>query len=283
MRPLLSLLTLSFLLMACGPPDADADADYADRMGMEHAGETPTATAATHGADSLDVATEDVVYATVDGAAVTGYLARPSDAEGPLPGIIVIQEWWGLNDNIRAMARQFAAQGYTALAVDLYSGQVATTRDDAMTYMQAAMANEASLTENVRQAYGYLTTEQQAPRVGSVGWCFGGGWSLRTALTLPDELDAAVIYYGQVVTDRDQLATLNVPVLGLFGADDGGIPVDQVRAFESTLQDLGKDATVQIYEGANHAFANPSGERYHAEAAEDAWARTTAFFAEHLK
>ncbi|NNF59083.1 MAG: dienelactone hydrolase family protein [Rhodothermaceae bacterium] len=281
MRPLLALLILPLLLVACSP--SDADGDYADRMATEHADETPTATATTHGADSLDVRTEDVVYATVNGEAVTGYLARPTDADGPLPAIIVIQEWWGLNDNIRAMARQFAAQGYTALAVDLYSGQVATTPDEAMSYMQAAMEEEAALTENVRQAYAYLTTEQQAPRVGSVGWCFGGGWSLRTALALPDDLDAAVIYYGQVVTDRDRLATLNVPLLGLFGADDQGIPIHQVQDFESTLQDLGKDATVQIYEGANHAFANPSGERYNAEAAEDAWARTTAFFAEHLK
>src|SRR5690606_16635746 len=168
-------------------------------------------------------------------------------------------------------------------AVDLYEGRVAQTADSARAYVEEAMANEERLTENVRQAYQYLVTEQRAPRVGAVGWCFGGGWALRTALALPHSLDAAVIYYGQLVTDRDRLATLDVPILGLFGAEDQGIPLEQVRAFEAALDALGKDAEVHVYEGANHAFANPSGERYDAEAAEDAWAKTTAFLTEHLQ
>lgn len=279
MRRLSFLLLPLLLLAACSDPDGD----YADRMAEEHAGETPTATAATSGADSLEVTGEDVVYATVDGQPVTGYLAQPQDgsAEGR-PAVIVIQEWWGLNDNIRAMARTLAGEGYTALAVDLYGGKVASVPDSAMAYMQAAMENEAQLTDNVTQAYAYLT-DLGAPRVGSIGWCFGGGWSLRTALALPEALDAAVIYYGQVITDRDRLAALEVPILGLFGAEDQGIPVAGVREFESTLQGLGKDVTVRVYEGANHAFANPSGGRYDAEAAEDAWALTTSFFAEHLQ
>ena len=122
-----------------------------------------------------------------------------------------------------------------------------------------------------------------ATKIGSIGWCLGGGMSLRTALLHPQDLDAAVIYYGRVQTDREVLAPLEVPILGLFGAEDQGIPVATVRAFEATLKELGKDARIHIYEGANHAFANPTGNRYHAEAAGDAWARTLAFFAEHLR
>jgi carboxymethylenebutenolidase len=277
MRPLL-ILPLLLALVACGPSD-----DYADRMAHEHAGETPTATAATDGADTLGVIEESVVYATVEGRPVTGYLARPEGEAGALPGVIVIHEWWGLNDNVRAMTRRLAAEGYATLAVDLYEGRVAENPDSARALVQAASAREGALTENLVQAYRYLAGERHAPRVGAIGWCFGGGWSLRTALALPDSLDAAVVYYGQPVTERDRLARLNVPVLGLFGGADQGIPVARVREMEATLHELGKDATIVVYEGANHAFANPSGDRYDAEAAEDAWDRTVAFFAEHLK
>ena len=118
--------------------------------------------------------------------------------------------------------------------------------------------------------------------MGVIGWCFGGGWSFRTALALPDAIDAAVIYYGEPVTDRDRLDALEMPILGLFGGADQGIPVARVREMEAALDALGKDATIVVYDGANHAFANPSGRRYDAEAAEDAWTRTTAFLAEHL-
>ena len=280
MRLLLLVLLVPFALAAC----ADSDDDYADRMAHEHAGEAPSASGATEGADSLDVTAEAVAYATVNGEPVTGYLARPEgEAADSLPGLIVIHEWWGLNDNIRAMTRKLAAEGYTALAVDLYGGRVAGTSDSAMAIMQDATAHPDRLLDNLTQAYRYLVTRQQAPRVGSIGWCFGGGWSLRTALALPDSLDAAVIYYGEPVTDRSRLATLDMPLLGLYGAQDQGIPVERVREMERTLNDLGKNAQIVVYEGAGHAFANPSGERYVPLVAEDAWNTTTAFLARYVK
>ena len=149
MHRLVLLLLPALLLAAC----ADTDADYADRMAHEHAGETPTATAATNGPDSLDVIAEEVVYASLGGTPVTGYLARPEGAASePLPGLIVIQEWWGLNDNIRAMTRRLAAEGYAALAVDLYEGRVAQTADSARAYVEEAMANEERLTEKDRKS-----------------------------------------------------------------------------------------------------------------------------------
>jgi carboxymethylenebutenolidase len=145
------------------------------------------------------------------------------------------------------------------------------------------MAQPESILENLRQAHRFLVSEQGAPRTGSIGWCFGGGWSLQAALALPGELDASVMYYGRVETDPARLATLETPLLGLFGGDDGGIPVAGVRAFERELAALGKPAEIQIYEGAGHAFANPSGTRYQPEAAEDAWRRTLEFFQQQLQ
>lgn len=271
----LALLPL-LALLACASTD-----DYADRMAHEHADETPTATAAVGGTDSLDVTAEDIVYATVAGRPVTGYLARPEEAAtDSLPGLVVIHEWWGLNDHVRAMTRRLAAEGYAALAVDLYDGRVGTSSDSARAIMMDAVARPERLVDNLSQAYRYLVAEERAPRVGAIGWCFGGGWALETALALPDSLDAVVVYYGEPVTDRARLAPLQMPLLGLFGGADGGIPVAQVRQMEAALQELGKDVTIVVYEGAGHAFANPSGQRYDAEAAEDAWARTTAFLSE---
>ncbi len=280
MRILFGLLATLLVMSACQTPDANGE--YADRMNQEHADDTPISSAATAGTDTLDVTGEDVVYATVNGTEVTGYLVRPDNVEGPLPGVIVIQEWWGLNDNIRAMAEKIAALGYTALAVDLYNGQVATTPEEASRFMGEAMENQAALTQNVTQAYAYLTGEHDALKVGSIGWCFGGGWSLRTAIALPEELDAAVIYYGQLDTDPEHLEPLQMPILGLFGQDDAGIPEEQVLEFATVLDELGKDADITIYPNADHAFANPSGGRYNEEAAEDAWSRVVAFFAANL-
>ena len=275
----LAMLPFLFALAAC----QSGDADYADDMREQHDGDAPAATGMTDGADAVRVRAERVDYATVGGEPVSGYLARPEGAEGGLPGVVVIQEWWGLNDNVEAMARRLAAEGYAALAVDLYGGQVAATPDEAMALMREAMGREDALTDNLTQAYAYLADDLGAPRVGSVGWCFGGMWSLRTALALPDGLDAAVMYYGRPVTDADQLAALSMPVLALFGGADESIPPDTVAAFEAALAEAGVEHTVRTYPGAAHAFANPSGQAYDAEAAEDAWDRTTAFLAQTLQ
>ena len=274
-------VVLSFVVgLGC---TSSPDADYSDRMAAEHEGDTPVASEAAGEQPASEVSTEAVTYADVEGRPVVGFLARPVRGAEGAPGIIVIQEWWGLNDNIRAMARQLAGAGYNALAVDLYGGEVAEDRDRARALMSGTMEREAELEVNLHEAYRYLTDELGAPAVGTIGWCFGGGWSLRAALLLPDEIDATVIYYGRLVTDRDRLEPLHVPILGIFGAEDQGIPVDRVREFESTLQELGKDVSIHVYDGAGHAFANPSGTRYNSEAAEDAWSKTMAFFEEHLR
>ena len=277
-----NLTSLAIALAAFGLScSGSSDSEYAENMAREHAEDTPVSNEVSERAPASEITSETVTYATVNGEPVTGYLAVPAGPEGPLPGIIVIQEWWGLNDNIRSMADQLAGQGYRALAVDLYQGKTATTPDEAGKLMSAAMERADALTDNLVQAYDYLAKDGQ--RVGTIGWCFGGGWSLATALALPDKVAATVMYYGRVVTDKAELEKLQMPVLGFFGAEDQGIPVESVREFEAALKSLGKDAEIHIYEGAGHAFANPSGQNYQEEPAKDSWTRTLAFFAKHLK
>jgi carboxymethylenebutenolidase len=255
--------------------------DPAVEMAHQHEGDAPVATEAAMARPAVEVETQTVTYATVNGQPVQGYLARPVGSEGPLPGIIVIHEWWGLNDNIRSMAEQLAGEGYRALAVDLYSGASASTPDEAQKLMSASLGKRDELIENLKQAYAYLSDRGQ--KVGTIGWCFGGGWSLATALALPGDIDATVIYYGRLVTEKAELEKLQMPILGFFGSEDAGIPVESVKAFESALKELGKNASVHVYQGADHAFANPSGQKYQAEAAKDAWQKTLAFFQDHLK
>lgn len=282
-RILVSCIALSVVCLApAGAQETTAaDKEYVESMGREHAGDTPVANPMSEGATG-EIVTESVEYATLDGTAVSGHLAMPADGK-PSAAMIVIHEWWGLNDNVRAMAEKLAAEGYAALAVDLYEGEVATDRDGAMTLVRAAQAKGERLEENLRQARAWLGDTLSVDRVGVIGWCFGGGWSLRTGLAQGDAIDATVIYYGRLVTDAAELAPLASPVLGIFGAEDGGIPVDSVKAFEAAMKEAGKSAAIHIYEGADHAFANPSGTRYNAEAAQDAWAKTVAFLAENLQ
>jgi len=232
----------------------------------------------------VPVVTESLEYITIDGEAISGYYAYPEDAAKPLPAIIAIHEWWGLNENIEAMSRRLAGEGYQVLAVDLYNGQIAETPEVASQLVKEVVNNPLVAEANITKAYKYLTEEKQAPAIASIGWCLGGSWSLETALLFPQELDAAVIYYGGQVGEAtsEELATLKMPILGIFGAEDSSIPVETVENLESTLNELNKEAEFYIYDGVGHAFANPSGQNYVAEAAEAAWQETTEFLAENL-
>lgn len=282
---LFTLLTLCLLPATARTARADANAMDAtmERMAEQHRHDKPTATPAATAAPAQEVAGEEVVYGQVGGKPVRGYLARPKGLKALLPGLIVIHEWWGLNDNIRKMAERLAGEGYTALAVDLYGGQSADTPEKAQALMGAVLKNTSPAEENLKQAYAFLETRQKAPKIGVIGWCFGGGWSLQTALLFPEKVDAAVIYYGHLVDDKAKLAPLKMPILGFFGGKDQSIPVATVQSFEKALKDLGKSVEIHVYEDASHAFANPSGGSYNPKAAEDSWKRTTAFFKTHLR
>ena len=279
----LAILALAICASACQTTTpAPADADYAGEMRHQHDGETPAASGATAMAPARAVVSETVSYATVGGQAVTGTLVRPRGGAANLPGLIVVHEWWGLNDNVRAMAARYAGEGYAVLAVDLYSGQAAQTPDAAMALMQGAFAAPAASQDNLRQAHAFLTS-RGARRVGVLGWCFGGNQSLQAALALPTEIDATVIFYGgNPPSDAAALRALRMPVLGLYGEADTSIPVAAVNAFDAALDAAGVENEIVIYPGAGHAFANPSGQSYQAAAAEDAWRRSTAFLADNL-
>jgi carboxymethylenebutenolidase len=194
----------------------------------------------------------------------------------------VIHEWWGLNDNVRAMAERLAGEGYIVLAIDLFGGETAADPDTARTLMQGVVDDPAGAEQNILEAHAFLESTAGAPAIASLGWCFGGGWALNAAMLLGEQLDAAVIYYGQVTDDEARLEAVDASILGLFGAADRGITRESVRDFGAALERLGKDHEIQVYPRVGHAFANPSGNSYDAEAAEDAWQRTLSFLAETL-
>lgn len=222
-----------------------------------------------------DVKTESVNY--FDGH--TGYLAVP-DSDQNFPGIIMIHEWWGLNDNIRDMAEELASHGYVVLAVDLFGKEVATTTDEARQLI-SAYDSETGVA-NMNGAVDYLKTNYGTEKIGSIGWCFGGGQSLNLALN-NDKMDATVIYYGSVTSDRERLASIKWPVLGIFAGLDQGIPVESVKEFEKALNELEIQNEIHIYPNVDHAFANPSGDRYAPEETKDAWQKTLNFLDETLK
>jgi len=209
------------------------------------------------------------------------YLSLPEKGEPPFPAIVVIHEWWGLNQHIKYWADRLAADGYAALAVDLYGGKVATNRDDALAYMKAVKEDEAKAI--LKKAHAFLGTDPRvkATKRGCIGWCFGGGWSLQQALQTPD-LDAAVLYYGKPVMDVDALKAIRAPLLCIFANKDASFTPAVVDEFEAALKKAGVKFEILRYD-ANHAFANPSGGRYDEKAAEDAWKHVRAFLAEHLK
>lgn len=279
-------LLLLVLLAGCATqPDATlsaSDRETLDRTAEAHAHDAPVATPAATTPPVAEVAGRPVAYGTVGGVPVEGYLVRPKKSRGRLPGLIVIHEWWGLNGNVREEAGRLAAEGYVVLAVDLYAGKLATQPPEAMKLSRQLTANPGPAEENLRAAYAYLDKVEKAPRIGTIGWCLGGRWSLRTALLFPDQVDATVIYYGTVKADEAELARLQMPILGLFASKDRVVPAATVTAFEATMKRLGKDVDIRMYEGADHAFANPSGTAYEPAAAEDAWRLTTAFLKEHL-
>jgi len=282
---LYACLAGSLLLAGCNSAEdsAPSTADVVAATAAEHEHDAPTPTPAVQAVPAQAVLEQDLAYGEGARSNLVGFLAMPADAAEPLPGVIVIHEWWGLNDNIKAMTRQLAAEGYVALAVDLYGGQVAETPDRAQELMTALLNEPDAARSNLRQAYDYLDKYAFAPRIASIGWCLGGGWSLQTALLFPDTLDAMVMYYGQVDTNRDRLGTLEVPVLGFFGGEDASIPIFDVQNFRTTLAQLGKNSEVLIVPGVGHAFANPSGGTYNERAATQAWTKTLEFLEHNLK
>ncbi len=213
---------------------------------------------------------------------VSGTLYVPA-GKGPFPALIVIHEWWGLNDWVKEQASKFADQGYVALAVDLYRGKVADTPELAHELMRGVPEDRAA--RDLRSAFDFLASQPNVrkDRIGSIGWCMGGGYSLDVALQEPT-LAAAVINYGHLATEPAELKKINAPILGSFGGQDRGIPPEDVKKFQQALEQFGKKADIKIYPDAGHAFENPNNKQgYRAADAADAWKRTLDFLASTLK
>lgn len=217
---------------------------------------------------------KDLKGQVIDLKGTKAYLSLPAGT-GPFPAIVVIHEWWGLNGNIEHWADRLASAGWAALAVDLYSGTVATTRDDAMAAMKAVDDTKAAAV--IRSGIDFLAGDPRikATKKAVIGWCFGGGWSLQAALANPD-LDGAIVYYGQLELDPAKLRAIKAKVLGVFGKKDKGIPPEQVAQFAAALEQAGVSEEIHEYD-AEHAFANPSNPVYDQVASADAWKHVVAF------
>lgn len=213
---------------------------------------------------------------------VQGILYTPA-GKGPFPALVVVHEYWGLNDWVKEQASKLADEGYLSLAVDLYRGKVAATPDEAHELMRGVPEDRAK--RDLHAAVEYLKSQPNVKkdRIGAIGWCMGGGYALDVALQEPD-LVALVINYGHLATDPEALKKMNAPILGLFGGQDRGITPDDVHKFQQQLQQLGKKVEIKIYDDAGHAFENPNNkDGYRAADAADAWKRTTEFLAKTLK
>jgi carboxymethylenebutenolidase len=213
---------------------------------------------------------------------VQGILYTPP-GKGPIAAIIVIHEYWGLNDWVKEQASKLADQGYETLAIDLYRGKVATTPDMAHEIMRGVPEDRAK--RDLHAAFVFLQAQPNVKkdRIGAIGWCMGGGYSLDVALQEPT-LAADVINYGHLATDPESLKKINAPILGLFGGQDQGIPPADVKKFGETLDKMGKKIDTKIYDDAGHGFENPNNKTgYRPHDTADAWKRTVAFFAENLK
>ena len=218
-----------------------------------------------------------------------GYLVFPSkpnannseiNSNMKLPGVVMIHENKGLNENIKNMANLLAKNGYVVLAVDLFKGEVTTDRNRSSELTQQIRDNQDIATSNLKSAVKYLSSlpNVNPEKIVSLGWCFGGGQSLQLALNSQDHpLAATIIYYGRLVTDNATLASIKWPVLGIFGDQDMSIQVDTVKAFESALKSNGIPNEIYIYKGGGHAFANPSGDNYAPKETQDAWQKTLSF------
>jgi carboxymethylenebutenolidase len=231
----------------------------------------------------------------------TGYLVYPiskttsslvesnisTNDNNTFPAVVMIHEWWGLNQNIKDMVETLAKEGYVVLAVDLYNGQVANTPDTAQNLVSKVRDNPSESINNLQHAVKYLASLENvnSSKIASLGWCFGGGQSLQLALNTEPEypLAATVIYYGNLVSDQESLSKIKWPVLGIFGDQDQSISVESVKQFEDTLNANGITNEIYIYKGVGHAFANPSGDNYAPKETQDAWEKTLSFLKKYLK
>jgi len=274
----IGLVAITALVLLAASCNRDAQSKRADEH-AEHPANTPSAADTAPPATPTVSAVEPVKYGDA-----SGFLALPAGGgEARKPAIVVIQEWWGVDDWIREQATRFAGQGYVALAPDLYRGRVAKTPDEAHELMRGMPEDRAMA--DLKAAVDYLSSRPDVDpnRIGVIGWCMGGGYALALA-TADSRPKCTVINYGRLVTDSSAITRIRAPILGNFGGADRGIPVEDVRKFGGELTKYGKLGDVKIFDGAGHAFMNPNNkEGYDEAASQDAWGRIDQFVARNLK
>ncbi len=214
-----------------------------------------------------------------NGGSTSGYLATPSSGKGP--GVLVIQEWWGLVDHIKRVCDRFATEGFSALAPDMYHGKTASEPDDAGKLFMAL--NIAQAEKDLRGAAKVLAEHSSTAKIGVVGFCMGGQLALFAA-TLNANVGACVDFYGVHPNVKPDYSKLSGPVLGLFAEKDGFVTPQTARDLDAAIKKAGKQSEIHIYPGVDHAFFNDDNTAaYNKPAAEDAWKRTLNFFKANLK
>ena len=277
-----SVVAANALLAACGPvptPTPPVVVETAPAATAPVATATMAAQAELPEGSGTGLVTGRVEYPNPEGQTLMGYLARPKDG-GPLPAVVVIQEWWGLNEHIEDVTRRLGSEGFVALAPDLYHGVVVSEPDEARKMVMELDMEEA--VREIRHAVDFLLAQEYVagPAVGIVGFCMGGRLVLETS-RVEENLGAVVAFYGSPL-DPAAAREVKAPLLGLYGAEDGGIPEASVRTMEGALDEAGIENEIQIYPGAGHAFFNDTAASYRPEAATDAWRRTLDWLRRHL-
>ncbi len=214
---------------------------------------------------------EMITFNTPDGKTGNAYRLKADKETNKY--LFVIHEWYGLNDYIKQEAENLQQElgNINVVAIDLYDGKVAKNNEEASKYVQEVESERA--VNIIKGAIDYIGTNAE---VGTIGWCFGGGWSLQSSMLLGDKGKASVIYYGMPEKDTSKLGKLKAPVLGIFGSRDKWITPEVVSSFEANMKSLGKEVVINSYD-ADHAFANPSNPKHNKEAAEDARKITIEF------
>ena len=256
----------AFSQSCCQMPATDAFADLADEESFRMSHDLPKPY--KHFSD----VGKDITFKAADGTTAYAYELRAAKASNKY--IFVIHEWWGLNDHIKREAEKIYKDlgDVNVIALDLYDKQVATTREEAAQYMQSVRTERA---ENIiRGAFAYAGKKA---RIGTIGWCFGGGWSLQAAILAEKQARACVIYYGMPEKDTEKLKKLKADVLGIFASKERWISPAIVDEFEKNLSTLKKKNSINRF-NAEHAFANPSNPNYDKEATDKAYQLTLAFF-----
>lgn len=261
-----------FVLAGCGTEEpAPTDAPAASAPTVD-----PAATAPPR-SEAREVIAESLPYAEVGDELVYGHFAIPVDMIDPLPAVVLVHDWYGLDENMRSTAEQLAAEGYIVLAVDLFLGKSTESVTAARQLEIDVIENPKRAEENLEQAISFIRVSSGAPSIAIVGYGFGGGWAVRTAVNSPSSLSAAVSFYGQVINDEDALADANVPLLGIYLESDRAVTAKSAREFQEKLVALEKDTEFYFYDGVRRGFMDPGSDTYDRETAEQAWARMRTF------